>query len=187
MKQNQKGFTIFEIILVIVFIALIVGGFFLVSSARHNFSHTVTAPSNNKASKGKIEGSAIAYAGQSECHQDSADSPDTVRNKGTGLYVGVDQTFGTITDSNRNATDSLNTPTNATLKTISNTYPLTFDTTNSYLGANRIALIFDFISTTKDMALSLTKTNATISYTIKSKSYTTPAFAIDDCVVKPLI
>lgn len=187
MKRNQKGFTIIEVLLVVVLVALIAGGYFEVKKARHNLSNTVTnskeAALNEAAKerKEKIKGSATAYTGQPECHQDTADSP--VKSKGIGIYVGIDQTFKTISDTTGNKVMEENSPTNATFMTEKANYPLTLDAESSYIGANRSSMVFNFITLDKQLVQSLIKTKVTISYMIKNQSFVTPAFTIDDCAI----
>lgn len=186
MNKNQKGFTVIEILLVFVLIALIIGGFFLIHKAQYNLSHTVTdqeATVINEVNKGrreKIEVSVIAYTAQPECHQDDpASLIDAVKNKGTGLYVGIQHTFKTVTDPQNKPTNDK--PTNIIMKTTKADYPLSLDEQNSYLGANRSLMIFNFVTTDKATALALTKTEATISYTINGHTYTPPTFMIENC------
>ncbi len=181
MHKNQKGFSVVEILLVLVLLGLIVGGFFLVTRAKHNLSHSVdykpgtVSPSDEKV---VYRGLAIAYAGQTTCEDVPAAglTPELSFPFTTGKY--------TVAQGDKLASD--NKPTSVVMKTAKGDYPLVIDTAKSLVINHGIFWEFDLVPLDKDTALALTKTKATITYEIKGQSLNTAPFIIDTCVVKPL-
>ncbi len=177
-KKNQDGFSLVELLLVFVLIALIAGGFFVIRKAKHNLSSTVNYQPTSSANINNEKVSYKGYANAQAC-QDPSGLTSELSATLKSNYPSAE--FNTLANTYK--------PTEASLKAKGIVYPLVIDADASAVGSAQIHWVFKLIPIDKTMATKLVNTRATISYKANGKSFTSAYFVIDDgaCSASSLI
>jgi hypothetical protein len=163
MVRNQRGFSVVEILVIIVSISLVFGGFYALKKSRDSFGENIRYS---------------PYGNAQVC----ADSPGVKTELSSSLKKHHSPEYEKVLANKY-------MPVSAALHTKDKVYSLTIDTDASAVGSAQIHWVFKPILLDQAATKKLVNSKATLTYKENDKSITSQPFELDSgtCDLKPLI